>query len=591
MTTAQKNDAAPTQGDAVNSSHNNTVQSTPTDYVIARRQWEQARTWREVFGDAWTTSTPTGDTPGSRWSRVDGTGPVFEVYNVEGVDADGRREVDPAVKIVDGDAPFWWPNYDPRPVTKLTVWAGLNRMTRRDVYRDTGIFDDPRDWSWVWAAPGLNAVRRAADYNLKATRWHTLGSVLAWTSANVSNEAYLGGEGTRWRKGSLNCFVCNIGGASAGKGTTADMGPSLIVPVVGDQRFAGTTAMRPGNPRSTPFKTIEGIMKLLSLPDDDVDDADGDNGGEPTPPPAPRHIMIRTDELGAIGDLAATHDSDGGDTIQYFAQIWSGEDLTSPLASRGMSRRVPAHMYRASWLASTQAAYADVLLNRSDGGVTQRFLFMPSVLHRSEKLNPDAPAKIHVELKVLNYSGRVPYSDRAEAEMIDNTLHDAPGGDWDTFAVSDDGHNGHRDLLRAKTAAIVNVINGGDLAVTDQSWDIAGLIVDVSELTQERVGEVARQLAKERRIEDDADRLYERDEAAQRADDKLIADTARRLTDIVDNLADGRRRVKVRESAVKQMLSKKQREPAIYLHALHMLKEHGAVVVSDEGKGRSLALI
>lgn len=538
MTTTRENDAAPAQGD-VAGTHTNNLDRTP--YDRKRRAWEKSKMWADVFGPAWQATNGSGDTPGSRWSRTDGTGATFEVYNVEGVDADGARAVDPAVKIVDGVAPFWWSDYDTRPKTKLIVWAGVNDKTRTDVYRDTGVFDDPKFWSWFWSAPGLSVIQGTVDRAKKVTRWHALGAALAWTSANISTTAYIGGEGTGWPKGSLNLFVCNIAGAGGGKNATASLAEDMVkFDTFGTATF---TDMQPGHARVTGFKTKEGIEKLIAIPE------------AVTPEP--------------------------GEVSQWLANLWTGDDMSSPLATRGLSRRIRRLSYRVALLASTQSSYADAVLNRRDGGLTQRFLFFPRVASVEGRIRDGspAPAPIRVGPGVYGHDGQVPYSPRAAAEMTFNA--DRADADdvlsWDNFAVSDVTRNGHRDQLRAKTAAIVNVLNGGDVAVTDESWDIAGHIVDVSELTALMAARQAKAEAKKLKTAAEADRAEVKGDAEAQALD-------RRVLDVIDTLSGGERRQAVMYSKIKQRLGKRQRD--MLDDALARLKADGSIGEKDYGAGK-----
>lgn len=407
------------------------------------------------------------------------------------------------------DTPAWWPAVHNRPVDALTAWAGVRGHTRAEAARRLGLTDTDDGDEWFWDRPGLAAIRDAADMK-KANRWATLGSTMAWVAAHIDPAAQL--ETRAHLPGTVNLFVVAVAQSGGGKSKSLRLGTSIVVPDAGPAMFAP--------PAQAPIGSPEGMAARLELPSTDEDD----DGAAPAVPPVRPRVLFTADELTRLyGERRGSNSTQEG----YLLSMWAAEDLGASLVDKGKSRHIPPHSYRACLFVGGQPKYVSRLAAETDSGLAQRFLFLPALptpgSHRRPGL-PESMPSLTINRRVLDHRGPIAVDAVVQDDMerlADERMEaEAAGAEVDPF-------HAHREYNRERVAAVLSAIIHGRLEVTAETWELAGVVMDISDSTRRhaiadaRRAEHAAAVAKrveQRDADDGAD-----DVDMERVKDKLLA--------------------------------------------------------------------
>ncbi|NPC97885.1 bifunctional DNA primase/polymerase [Nocardioides sp. zg-DK7169] len=309
------------------------------------------------------------------------------------------------------------------------------------------VFDDLAD-DLFDATPVLRRIRDAAHSRLvgsQALLCYVLARVLAELPPGVALPPVVGG------RASLNLGVAVVGGSGAGKSALLAVSRDLLGDVgqwqediernVGSGEGLVQTFLRKGSGRD---------LVLIDYP----------------------HRILTVDEIDSLG---ATQRRSGATIAPTIRSALTGGTLGQANASAERNRHVRANSYRLVMLLGVQPTRSAALLDDADAGTPQRLVWVQAV----DPSLPDAdvpwpgaldwhpPADLP---EVIDYPEHV----RAEVRAARRAqLRDAGA---DPLA-------GHKLLTRLKVAAALALLHG-EVAINDQWWELAGVVIDMSAAVQ-----------------------------------------------------------------------------------------------------------
>lgn len=278
--------------------------------------------------------------------------------------------------------------------------------------------------------------------------WATLGNVLARvvaaTSPGLTLPPLVGG------RASLNLFVGIIGSSGAGKGAAEAAAHDAL-----DVGYIETR-----NPGSG-----EGIVHayVKRLRDGTID----------------QHHERLLFQVPEIDTLAALAKRTGTTLMPLLRSAWSGEQLGFTNADPTRNVTVEAHRYRLTLVAGIQPGRAGALLDDSDGGTPQRFLWLPGT-------DPQAPEKAPEEPKPRTWSMREPIELGRHMTVPDIARTTIDAARLGRLRGDGDALDGHALLTRLKAAAALALLEQRH-EITDDDWSLAGTLMAVSDATRSRV--------------------------------------------------------------------------------------------------------
>ncbi len=283
--------------------------------------------------------------------------------------------------------------------------------------------------------------------------WALLGAVLARAIATIPPDIVLPGiVGGRM---SLNLFVALVGPSGGGKGAAEAAAVDAF-------RFATHI-------ETVPLGSGEGIARTFRPV-----------GTKPEEPNATTAAIFTAPE---IDTLTAITSRQGSSLSAELRKMYSGEQLGFGNAGKETRVIVPAGSYRACLLIGVQPLRSHALLGASDGGLPQRFTWLPT----SDPDAPDEPREDPGLWTVSRPSWLRPAGvtfDLVVPETVVNAirshrlavLREDPGVD---------PLDGHALLTRVKVAAALMALDGRTV-ISAADWGLAGFVMDVSNYTRER---------------------------------------------------------------------------------------------------------
>ncbi|MEO5312428.1 hypothetical protein [Corynebacterium sp. c24Ua_83] len=531
-------------------------------------EWEQRTTWARVLDGA--------DVPeGNEFHRCDEQADTFdgterwtnEAYD-GAPDAATLIASDTHLELADAECsapPVWWPESEAVPVDKLTAYAGVREISRADAARKLGLDETSviESLSWVFSYPGLDKVAKAAKTR-GVNPWGLLGAVMSWVAADIPPEVTTLSE--QEGKGTFNLFVALCGEPGAGKGRTMQLGSELVRR--GAQGNFVTDSYN--KPTRAPVGSPEGMISVLRprTPDED-DDAAEDN-----PRTELARVIFVIDEMNRLYGERRTQESTQEGTL---LSMWSNENVGVLRKKEQDTLAVEAWSYRVCFLVGAQAKWVHRLASETSAGLAQRWLYLPAATTHVER--PQLGRKrnaAEVELPTIDVPAEV--WNATEPVVIDNYVQYAlelqdyflrkagvEKRPIDPFKV-------HRAYNQARVAAALSVITRGRLEVSPEAWHLAAAVMDVSDLTRERISREYEHRDRQERINAAADRAGIHDDAVVKAAEKRIV---RVLKDNGGHMSGG---------SLRNALSRPQRE--VSDQAVANLRQAREIKVEDiETKG------
>lgn len=312
-----------------------------------------------------------------------------------------------------------------------------------------------------WAArPVLQHVLTLARAR-RVGPWAVLGNAMARAVATIPpNVALPGVVGGRM---SLNLFVASVGPSGGGKGG-ADAASMAGV------TFSGFSV------DVVPIGSGEGVARTFRPVGTKADD--------------PNPVTAAVFTAPEIDSLTALSGRQGSTLSPELRKLYSGENLGFGNAGKDTRNIVAAHSYRACLIAGVQPLRSGPLLGASDGGLMQRFVWLPTSDPDAPDDPPDDPGvcrvpvpaweqPAHGNLRVVGSEVDLVIPDTARKAIVGHrlaVLREQPGVD---------PADGHMMLCRLKVAVALMALEGRTL-VSDEDWRLSGYVMDVSGWTRER---------------------------------------------------------------------------------------------------------
>ena len=322
----------------------------------------------------------------------------------------------------------------------------------------------PPEWEedfWT-ARPVLTHIRNFARAR-RVGPWALLGCVLvrvvAATTSKIVIPALTGGEAP------LNLYVGIVAFTGGGKGTAEKAARGAIdlphVDVVG-----------PGSG--------EGIGHLFKYWDNK----------EKTYVQYRDAVILSATEVSTLNAMKARQAS------TLFAELnkaWIGEPLGFSYVAKEKSLNIRPNEYRLCLITGVQPANANVILDDVDSGSPARYLWMPASDPGRPIVQPDQPP-IWRGWTLANSVGNLDSIDPTRIRPMDvcQTARDAVDqAALDRLAeVPADPFNSHALLSRLKTAAALALLGNRAAAITEEDWQLAGVVHAVSDRTRLRMIDV-----------------------------------------------------------------------------------------------------
>ncbi len=348
--------------------------------------------------------------------------------------------------------------------------------------------------------PRLDQIRQGARSRLMSP-WSVLGCVLARVVAETPVPVVLpptiGGDA------SLNLAVALVGPSGVGKSSSDKVARDLLA---GGARASGdVTDALALNSRIRPAVLgagsgegiVQSFLEYVEVPLP---------AGAPNPGAAkPKewrlrdhpHSLLVVDE---IERLEAVKSRNGSTLGPILRSAITGDNLSTSNATRDRDRRVPELSYRFAVVAGVQPELAGILLDDASAGTPQRWAWLPVTdTHPADDDHlPDWPGPLDwlpVQRTMPGPDGRVRVSLPDEARRTIRDAHRARLRNLDRAHSLD----GHALLTRTKVAAALAFLHG-EPAVTPAWWELAGLVMEVSDLTRGGCVQVLARAAHERTV-------------------------------------------------------------------------------------------
>lgn len=535
---------------------------------LSLAEWEQRTPWETVLAGT--------DLPfGAHFNRCDDPDAKFEDTERW---TDALYEDDDAIVLIaheahleladaDNEPPLWWPRESTKPVDKLTAYAGMREISRAEAARAIGLDELSviESMEWIFSYPGLDKVAKAAKTR-GVNPWGVLGAVMAWVAVDIPPEVTTLGE--QQGKGTFNLFVALCGEPGAGKGRTMQLASDMV-----RREIRGNFVTAAFNkPTRAPVGSPEGMISALR-PRTAAEDEDEDNQ-----PPELARVIFEVAEINRLyGERRAQESTQEGTLLS----MWSNENVGVLRKKEQDTLAVEAWSYRVCFLVGAQAKWVHRLAGETSDGLAQRWLYLPAATTHVER--PQLGKKrnaVEVEIPTIDIPAEV--WNATKPVVIDNyvqyalELQDYLLRKANAEKRPVDPFNVHRAYNQARVAAALAVITRGRLEVSPEAWHLAGVVMDVSDLTRARLVREYEHRERRDRVEAAADRAGINDDAVIKAAETKIVKV---LKDNGGTMPGGK---------LRNTLSKPQRE--VSEQAVNNLKQSGVISVEEiEAKGNRAA--
>jgi len=339
--------------------------------------------------------------------------------------------------------------------------------------------------------PELGLINQYARSKYVAP-WAVLGAVLARVIAAIEPNIQL--PPTIGDAASLNLFVALVGRSGGGKDAAAGVAKRLL-----DVRFGRDPLLTD----TVPLGSGEGMCHIYMKPPpkltarrrkgqpDEDSEAIGLAAGPDEPIQYRTRALVTIAEIDTLGALGQRQGSTLGGQLR---QAWSGQQLGFYYATSEKRLLVPEHAYRMCIVAGVQPGRAGALLSETDGGTPQRFLWLPAMDPTIVRDAPPTPAPLEWMPPV--FSGGTAYIKECQT-AVDMVIDAAV----DRSNENADALDGHALLTRLKVAAALAALHGTtpqrQCEITEEDWELSGVLMAVSDHTRASVQQHLAQAARE----------------------------------------------------------------------------------------------
>jgi hypothetical protein len=198
-------------------------------------------------------------------------------------------------------------------------------------------------------------------------------------------------------------------------------------------------------------------------------------------------VIISAAEVSTLNALKARSAST---LFPELNKAWMGEPLGFAYVAKEKSLNIKPHTYRLCLITGIQPANADVILDDVDSGTPARYLWMPASDPGRPVVQPDQPSMWR-GWTLANSVDNLDSIDPTQLRPMDvcQTARDAVDqAALDRLAeVPTDLLNSHALLSRLKTAAALAVLENRSAAITEEDWQLAGVVHAISDRTRFRM--------------------------------------------------------------------------------------------------------
>jgi hypothetical protein len=333
--------------------------------------------------------------------------------------------------------------------------------------------------SEFWEA--RESLRHIRDFarSRRVGPWALLGCVLARVVASTTSKIVLpalaGGQV------SLNLYTGIVAFTGGGKGTAESASQEVIdlphVDVVGPGSGEGIGHL---------FKAWNSKEKTLIT----IRDA----------------VILSAAEVSTLNAMKARSAST---LFPELNKAWMGEPLGFAYVAKEKSLHINRHDYRLCLITGVQPANANVILDDVDSGTPARYLWMPTDDPGAPIVKPEQPSP---RGKWSLAKSTSPFADVGlrPMEVCQTAVHAVDQAALDRLhGKPTDLFNSHALLSRLKTAAALALYECRAAAITEEDWQLAGVVHGVSDSTRQRMRDVVKHSHVESnraRAESEADR-------------------------------------------------------------------------------------
>lgn len=209
-------------------------------------------------------------------------------------------------------------------------------------------------------------------------------------------------------------------------------------------------------------------------------------------------------QLPEVDTLTATGSRGGATIMSSLREGWSGERLGQDYAGEDKQVVLAPHRYRLCLVVGVQPLRAAPLFDDADGGTPQRFVWFTAIDDAMPDVEPPEPPKLNL--------GRWEANSKAFPLSVDATrngqLHEridpadfqilgVPESVTDEIKVTQrairkgnvDPLDGHRLLVQLKIAAALMALEGRKQDITEDDWQRAAIVMEMSDRTRKNVSD------------------------------------------------------------------------------------------------------
>lgn len=181
-----------------------------------------------------------------------------------------------------------------------------------------------------------------------------------------------------------------------------------------------------------------------------------------------------------IDTLTGLTKAQGSILLPTIKSMAMGEQLGQANATKGASRNVPAHSYRACMSVGAQPGHTGVLFSDTSGGTPQRFLWASVTDPNITDGDFDDPEPLNTYIPVWTPGAdgvvEIVYAVPEIVAAIKAANMARHRGEVDAL-------DGHALLTRCKVAALTAIMHGRT-EVIERDWEMSGAIMEVSDRTR-----------------------------------------------------------------------------------------------------------
>jgi len=310
--------------------------------------------------------------------------------------------------------------------------------------------------------------------------WAVFGAVLARAVASVEPNIQL--PATIGSETSLNLFIALVGRSGGGKDIAYGVAKKAL-DIWRGQELLETDTIPLGSGEGLSHVYMKYPPKLTKRKGAPDEDSQAIGLGATADPDKP--IQYRTRALITIKEvdtLEAIGQRRGSTLAGQLRQAWMADQLGFQYVDVMKRMIVPEHSYRMCIVAGIQPGRAASLMAEADGGTPQRFLWLPASDPTMTMDAPPLPDPMGWDVPFYS-AGRVLF------DLCDTAAHVVKSEHIKRQREDGDALDGHSVLGRVKVAAALALLDVGRpprdrLTVTDEDWELAGVVQAVSDRTR-----------------------------------------------------------------------------------------------------------